>query len=71
MRELTTLELEQVGGAGTVAELAKGLASFGTALVGVGGVMALVPGGQAAGLLVALNGAVYVGAGLLLQMGGS
>ncbi len=71
MRELTTVELELVGGAGTVADTGKSLASFGTALVGVGGIMALVPGGQVAGLFVALDGAVYVGAGLLLQMMGS
>jgi hypothetical protein len=68
MRELTINELDQVSGARSAEQVAKGLITIGTAVAAVGGAMALVPGGQIPGFLVALDGALLAGMGGGIQL---
>jgi hypothetical protein len=66
MFELNGMELDQVGGAGPLADQGNALIGLGTAVGGVAAAAALIPGGQVPALIAGANGALLglFGAGL-------
>lgn len=68
MRSLTSDEIAFVSGGGESSDAGSGLVAIGTALVTVGGAIAVIPGGQIPGAIIAADGLLLMASGGMIQL---